>query len=203
MRHTTHLAWLDPLPHTPSPLDCSDYKLNFLSFRLWIGLWSALLLLVLVAFDLSAYVRYITRFTEESFAALVSFIFIWEAFKMAFTKPEQPERVALESYSPLRAPNASAAAPAVFYDNYTGELAASVALVNRTERIFTECRCSPIRSVLVSSLEPENENVTYSYVERTRFWELARNRSNWKVPLEPEEVALYNCSTAALVGTRW
>jgi len=32
-------------------------------------------------FDLSALVRYITRFTEESFASLIAIIFIYEAFK--------------------------------------------------------------------------------------------------------------------------
>ena len=48
--------------------------------RLWVGLWTGVLLLVMVAFDLSALVRYITRFTEESFAALISLIFIVEAF---------------------------------------------------------------------------------------------------------------------------
>jgi len=35
----------------------------------------------MVAFDLSALVRYITRFTEESFAILIALIFIIEAFK--------------------------------------------------------------------------------------------------------------------------
>lgn len=35
----------------------------------------------MVAFDLSALVRYITRFTEESFAMLIAIIFIYEAFK--------------------------------------------------------------------------------------------------------------------------
>ena len=35
----------------------------------------------MVAFDLSALVRYITRFTEESFALLIALIFIVEAFK--------------------------------------------------------------------------------------------------------------------------
>jgi len=44
-----------------------------------VGLWTGLILLVMVAFDLSALVRYITRFTEESFAALISIIFIKEA----------------------------------------------------------------------------------------------------------------------------
>ena len=35
----------------------------------------------MVMFDLSALVRYITRFTEESFAMLIALIFIYEAFK--------------------------------------------------------------------------------------------------------------------------
>jgi len=38
-----------------------------------------IILLVIVAFDLSFLVRYITRFTEESFAVLISIIFIYEA----------------------------------------------------------------------------------------------------------------------------
>ena len=38
----------------------------------------------MVAFDLSALVRYITRFTEESFAALISLIFIVESIVKLF-----------------------------------------------------------------------------------------------------------------------
>lgn len=55
--------------------------MEFLPFRCWIGIWTAFLLMIIVAFDLSALVRYITRFTEESFASLIAFIFIAEAFK--------------------------------------------------------------------------------------------------------------------------
>jgi len=44
-------------------------------------MWLSLLLLLMVAFDLSALVRYITRFTEESFAILIALIFIIESFK--------------------------------------------------------------------------------------------------------------------------
>jgi len=54
--------------------------LDFMSFRFWIGFWVMVALLVIVAFDLSALVRYITRFTEESFSILISVIFIYEAF---------------------------------------------------------------------------------------------------------------------------
>ena len=46
---------------------------------------------VIVAFELSFMVRYITRFTEECFACLVSVIFIYEAFhKLAHITVEQP-----------------------------------------------------------------------------------------------------------------
>lgn len=56
----------------------------YLSFRFWIGFWVSLLLLLMVAFDLSALVKFITRFTEESFAALIALIFIIEALKKMF-----------------------------------------------------------------------------------------------------------------------
>uniref|UniRef100_A0A8C2JYD2 Anion exchange protein n=1 Tax=Cyprinus carpio TaxID=7962 RepID=A0A8C2JYD2_CYPCA len=58
-----------------------DNQFDYLEFRLWIGLWSAFLCLVLVATDASFLVQYFTRFTEEGFSALISFIFIYDAFK--------------------------------------------------------------------------------------------------------------------------
>ncbi|GFO02998.1 Anion exchange protein [Plakobranchus ocellatus] len=60
---------------------CKDNEWDFLPFRFWIGIWTSGILLVIVALDLSALVRYITRFTEESFASLIAVIFIYEAFK--------------------------------------------------------------------------------------------------------------------------
>jgi anion exchange protein len=59
---------------------CHENGLDFMSFRFWIGVWVMVALFIIVAFDLSALVRYITRFTEESFAILISVIFIYEAF---------------------------------------------------------------------------------------------------------------------------
>ncbi|XP_060924325.1 electrogenic sodium bicarbonate cotransporter 1-like [Limanda limanda] len=58
-----------------------DNHFDYLEFRLWIGLWSAVFCLVLVATDASFLVQYFTRFTEEGFSALISFIFIYDAFK--------------------------------------------------------------------------------------------------------------------------
>uniref|UniRef100_H2URB8 Anion exchange protein n=1 Tax=Takifugu rubripes TaxID=31033 RepID=H2URB8_TAKRU len=58
-----------------------DNEFDYLEFRLWIGLWSAFFCLVLVATDASFLVQYFTRFTEEGFSCLISFIFIYDAFK--------------------------------------------------------------------------------------------------------------------------
>ena len=78
---------------------CETNDWNYLSLRLWIGIWVTIILLLLVAFDASALVCYITRslssilsqypsisprFTEEMFASLVAFIFIQSAFKNVF-----------------------------------------------------------------------------------------------------------------------
>ncbi|XP_026156554.1 sodium bicarbonate cotransporter 3-like isoform X3 [Mastacembelus armatus] len=63
---------------------CNDYNLSYLSLRTSIGLWTALLCIVLVATDASALVCYITRFTEEAFAALICIIFIYEAIEKLF-----------------------------------------------------------------------------------------------------------------------
>ncbi|XP_045178747.2 electrogenic sodium bicarbonate cotransporter 1-like [Mercenaria mercenaria] len=63
---------------------CHDQGWDFLPFRAWVGFWTGFFILLIVALDLSALVRYITRFTEESFACLIALIFIYEAFKKTF-----------------------------------------------------------------------------------------------------------------------
>ncbi|XP_073474324.1 electrogenic sodium bicarbonate cotransporter 4 isoform X3 [Aquarana catesbeiana] len=55
--------------------------IDYMEFRLWIGLHSALQCLILVATDSSFIIKYITRFTEEGFSTLISFIFIYDAIK--------------------------------------------------------------------------------------------------------------------------
>lgn len=61
-----------------------DYQLSYLSLRTSIGLWTSFLCIVLVATDASSLVCYITRFTEEAFAALICIIFIYEALEKLF-----------------------------------------------------------------------------------------------------------------------
>ncbi|KAK1136210.1 hypothetical protein K0M31_000775 [Melipona bicolor] len=60
---------------------CKKSDWNYMSFRFWIGSWITLILLILVAIDASAFVCYITRFTEENFATLIAFIFIYKAIE--------------------------------------------------------------------------------------------------------------------------
>lgn len=59
---------------------CQDNDWDFLSARFWVGIWTTAFLLLMVVFNLSALVRYITRFTEECFACLIAIIFIVESF---------------------------------------------------------------------------------------------------------------------------
>uniref|UniRef100_A0A8C9TBD7 Anion exchange protein n=1 Tax=Scleropages formosus TaxID=113540 RepID=A0A8C9TBD7_SCLFO len=55
--------------------------IDYMELRLWIGLHSCFQCLVLVATDASYIIKYITRFTEEGFSSLISFIFISDAIK--------------------------------------------------------------------------------------------------------------------------
>ncbi|MCO4771038.1 MAG: HCO3- transporter [Deltaproteobacteria bacterium] len=45
----------------------------------WVGFWTSGMLLVLAFTDASSLIRYFTRFTDDTFAALISLIFIYEA----------------------------------------------------------------------------------------------------------------------------
>ncbi|XP_061706921.1 sodium bicarbonate cotransporter 3 isoform X4 [Cydia pomonella] len=58
---------------------CKQLDWDYMSFRFCIGTWTAIILIILVAIDASALVCYITRFTEENFATLIAFIFIYKA----------------------------------------------------------------------------------------------------------------------------
>ena len=63
-----------------------------MEFRLWVGLWTAFFLIILVALNLSYLVKYITRFTEDCFATLVAIIFVIDAIKstlkLRFSRPK-------------------------------------------------------------------------------------------------------------------
>ncbi|CAG9828273.1 unnamed protein product [Diabrotica balteata] len=60
---------------------CYTMDWDYMSFRFWIGTWISIILVILVSIDASAFVCYITRFTEENFAVLVTLIYIYKAFE--------------------------------------------------------------------------------------------------------------------------
>jgi len=58
---------------------CGDYDIPFLPTYAWVGVWTAVFLLILSVTNASNLMRYFTRFTDEIFAALISIIFIHSA----------------------------------------------------------------------------------------------------------------------------
>ncbi|XP_055990784.1 anion exchange protein 2 isoform X2 [Sorex fumeus] len=59
---------------------CSSNNLEYLVGRVWIGFWLVFLALLMVALEGSFLVRFVSRFTQEIFAFLISLIFIYETF---------------------------------------------------------------------------------------------------------------------------
>ncbi|XP_068102062.1 anion exchange protein 3 isoform X1 [Hyperolius riggenbachi] len=59
---------------------CQVQDIEYLTGRVWIGFWLVLFVLVMVAAEGSFLVRYISPFTQEIFAFLISLIFINETF---------------------------------------------------------------------------------------------------------------------------
>ena len=52
--------------------------------RVWIGYWLIFLVVLVVAFEGSFLVRFISRYTQEIFSFLISLIFIFETFKKLY-----------------------------------------------------------------------------------------------------------------------
>uniref|UniRef100_A0A671WCK1 Anion exchange protein n=1 Tax=Sparus aurata TaxID=8175 RepID=A0A671WCK1_SPAAU len=59
---------------------CQAHNYEYLTGRVWIGFWLIFIVLVIVAAEGSFMVRYISPFTQEIFAFLISLIFIYETF---------------------------------------------------------------------------------------------------------------------------
>ena len=62
---------------------CQDMELGdqFLGVYGWVGIWTAVLTMILAITNASNLMRYFTRFTDEIFSALMSLIFIYKAIE--------------------------------------------------------------------------------------------------------------------------
>merc|ERR1719427_1074045 len=54
---------------------------QFLYWRVWVGIWTFIISLVVAGFQGSTLVRFFTKFTKDIFAGLVSLLFIFEALR--------------------------------------------------------------------------------------------------------------------------
>lgn len=63
---------------------CLTNGLDFLTVRVYIGIWLGIIGLVVVCFEGSVLVKLFTRFTEEIFAALISLLYIVESIMKLF-----------------------------------------------------------------------------------------------------------------------
>nr|XP_030704824.1 band 3 anion transport protein isoform X1 [Globicephala melas] len=64
---------------------CKSNGLEYIVGRVWIGFWLVLLVVLVVAFEGSFLVRFISRYTQEIFSFLISLIFIYETFSKLVT----------------------------------------------------------------------------------------------------------------------
>ena len=55
-------------------------SIDFLAWRVWVGIWLVIIALLVACFQGSVLVKFFTKFTKDIFAALVSLLFIFEAF---------------------------------------------------------------------------------------------------------------------------
>ncbi|XP_041118012.1 anion exchange protein 3-like isoform X2 [Polyodon spathula] len=63
---------------------CQAHEFEYLTGRVWIGFWLMIIVFIMVAAEGSYLVRYISPFTQEIFAFLISLIFIYETFYKLF-----------------------------------------------------------------------------------------------------------------------
>nr|CAD7432443.1 unnamed protein product [Timema monikensis] len=91
-RPITH-HWLDGLlkvcPKVPFLIECHlqfclTNDLDFLSTRIYIGLWIGIIALVISSFEGSVFVKLFTRFTEEIFAALIALLYMVDSFTKVY-----------------------------------------------------------------------------------------------------------------------
>ncbi|XP_067413116.1 electrogenic sodium bicarbonate cotransporter 1 isoform X3 [Emydura macquarii macquarii] len=135
-----------------------DHSFDYLEFRLWIGLWSAFQCLVLVATDASFLVKYFTRFTEEGFSSLISFIFIYDAFK---------KMIKLADYYPINSH---------FKVDYI-TLYSCVCMPPNPDNssVFNETTAASVDWLTSSSAEKYNDTIDWSSLTKKQCWKYGGN----------------------------
>ena len=71
---------------------------EFLPFRVWIGIWVLIISIVVAGFQGSYLVKFFTKFTKDIFASLVALLFIFEAIKKVVLIFNEHPLMSLETY---------------------------------------------------------------------------------------------------------
>ncbi|XP_030421050.1 electrogenic sodium bicarbonate cotransporter 1 isoform X8 [Gopherus evgoodei] len=164
-----------------------DHGFNYLEFRLWIGLWSAFQCLILVATDASFLVKYFTRFTEEGFSSLISFIFIYDAFK---------KMIKLADYYPINSH--------FKVDYITFYSCVCMPPEPDNSSIFNETTAASVDWLTSSSAEKYNNTIDWSSLTKKECWKyggyLVGNNCNYVPDITLMSFILffgtYTCSMA-------
>ncbi|XP_014270273.1 band 3 anion transport protein isoform X3 [Halyomorpha halys] len=77
---------------------CVQNEINYLTMRVFIGIWLLIIALVISFFEGSVFVKLFTRFTEEIFASLISLLYIVESVTKMFLVFHQHPLMTLEEY---------------------------------------------------------------------------------------------------------
>ena len=66
--------------------------MEYLAVHFWVGIWLAVIATVVVALEGSVLVRYVSRFTQDIFALLISLIFIYESLRKIYVVSSNSEQ---------------------------------------------------------------------------------------------------------------
>ncbi|XP_060683706.1 anion exchange protein 3-like [Hemiscyllium ocellatum] len=109
-------------------------NVDYLTGRVWIGFWLMVIVVITVAFEGSFLVRYISPFTQEIFAFLISVIFIYETFHNLYEVFE--ENPLLKTYPPFSLRNANLTHPLIQTDQQMQPNTALLSLVMMVGTFF-------------------------------------------------------------------
>ena len=72
------------------------YGIDYLAWRVWIGIWLVIVSLLVAAFQGSVLVKHFTKFTKDIFSALIAVLFIVSPFeKLAKVFKKNPLNVSV------------------------------------------------------------------------------------------------------------
>lgn len=163
-----------------------------MEFRLWIGIWCTVLLVILVVFNLSFLVKYITRFTEDCFATLVAIVFIFDAIKNVYHMRDPHPIQSAAHLDPVVA----AAESSLYYTNDSSLAAASTT----TPKLLTSTTSTTVEPAIKPSYMTENDVYYLSVLLfLLSFFICTTLKEFRKKPYLPSKVRLISFSLLMLV----